>query len=137
MTELYVRVRVADEQYALSVADVLEVCALGEITPVPGASGAVLGVTNLGGTVMAVADLAVVLGLAGGTGGDRIVVASEGARRAGLVVDSIIGVEGLPELASTEHSSHLLGAAVLDGSLVGVIDVKSVLDEIQQRRVLA
>ena len=32
------RVRVADEEYALSVADVLEVCDLGEITRVPGAS---------------------------------------------------------------------------------------------------
>ena len=86
---------------------------------------------------MAVADLAAVLELAGGSVGERMVIAADGARRAGLVVDSIIGVEELPKLASTEHSAHWCGAAVLDGSLVGVIDVKSVLDDIQQRRAFA
>ena len=37
MTDLHVRVRVADEDYALPVTDVLEVADIGDITPVPGA----------------------------------------------------------------------------------------------------
>jgi purine-binding chemotaxis protein CheW len=133
MTDLHVRVRVANEDYALSVNDVLEVCEFGEVTPVPGAPAAVLGLRNLRGNVMAVVDLAAILRLAGQPERDRIVVAAQGDRRAALAVDSIVGVEELPEPAETAESLHLIGAALVDGSLVGVIDVKSVLDQIQQQ----
>ena len=65
MSGLHVRVRVADEHYALPVADVLEVAELGEVTPVPGAGAAVLGVRNLRGQVLPVVDLATVFGARG------------------------------------------------------------------------
>jgi purine-binding chemotaxis protein CheW len=132
MTDLHVRVRVADEDYALSVDDVLEVCAFGEITPVPGAPAAVLGLTNLRGNVIAVVNLAAILRLAGQPRRGRIVVAAQGDRRAALAVDSVVGVEQLPASAESTESSHLIGAALVDGSLVGVIDVKSVFDHVQQ-----
>ena len=63
MTDLHVRVRVADEDYALPVTDVLEVADIGDITPVPGAVHAVLGLKNLRGTVITVVDLAAVMDL--------------------------------------------------------------------------
>ena len=133
MTELHVRVRVANEDYALSVNEVLEVCELGEVTPVPGAPTAVMGLSNLRGNVMAVLDLATILRLPGQPDPDRIVVAAQGGRRAALAVDSIVGVEELPESTATADSLHLTGAALMDGSLVGVIDVRSVLDHVQQQ----
>ena len=127
MSGLHVRVRVAGEDYALPIADVLEVAEVGEITPVPGAGAAVLGVQNLRGQVLTVVDLATVFGLAA-SGPERIVIAEGGGRRAGLAVDSVAGVEHLPEASEEIESRHLVGAALADGALVGVIDVNSVLD---------
>jgi purine-binding chemotaxis protein CheW len=133
MTDLHVRVRVAEEDYALAVTDVLEVADVGEITQVPGAPPAVLGLRNLRGTVITVVDLAAVMELAATERRGRIVVAEQGGRQVALAVDSVVGVELVPEPSETVESPHLVGAALVDGSLVGVIDVKSVLDQIQQR----
>jgi purine-binding chemotaxis protein CheW len=133
MTDLHVRVRVADEDYALPVTDVLEVADIGDITPVPGARNAVIGLKNLRGTVITVVDLAAVMELAAMQPRQRIVVAEEGGRHVALAVDSVVGVEPVPKPSETVESPHLVGAALIDGGLVGVIDVKAVLDQLQQR----
>jgi purine-binding chemotaxis protein CheW len=123
--------RVANEHYALPVADVLEVAALGEVTPVPGAGAAVLGVRNVRGQVLPVVDLAAVLGLAASSP-ERIVIAEHGGRKAGLAVDSVVGVEELPEASEAIESHHLTGAALVDGVLVGEVDIASVLGAVQE-----
>jgi purine-binding chemotaxis protein CheW len=128
---LHVRVRVAAENYALPVADVLEVAELGEVTPIPGAGTAVLGVCNLRGQVLPVIDLATVFGLPA-SGQARVVIAERGGRKAGLAVESVAGVEQLPDATEGVESPHLVGAALADGALVGVVDVGSVLDSVAE-----
>jgi chemotaxis signal transduction protein len=128
---LHVRVQVADEHYALPVADVLEVAELGEVTPVPGAGAAVLGVRNLRGQVLPVVDLATVFELRP-TQPERIVIAERGGLRAGFAVDAVAGVEQLPEASEEVDSRHLAGAALADGVLVGVVDVGSVLEAVEE-----
>jgi chemotaxis signal transduction protein len=115
------------------VADVLEVAELGDVTPVPGAGAAVLGVRNLRGQVLPVVDLATVFELPA-TAPERIVIAERAGLRAGLAVDAVDGVEQLPEASEEVDSRHLVGAALADGSLVGVIDVGSVLDAVEGSR---
>ena len=132
MSMLHVRVRVAGEDYALPVADVLEIAEFGEIAPVPGATAAVLGIRNLRGQVLPVVDLAGVLGLAPTAAPERIVIADEGGRRAGLAVDAVAGVEQLPAATEDAESPHLKGAALAAGGLVGMVDVASVLDAAQE-----
>ena len=131
MSRLHVRVQVADEHYALPVADVLEVAELGDVTPVPGAGPAVLGVRNLRGQVLPVVDLATIFEVAPGKA-ERIVIAERDGLRAGLAVDAVAGVEQLPEATEEVGSGHLVGAALADGALVGVIDVESVLAAVQR-----
>jgi len=131
VSRLHVRVQVADEHYALPVADVLEVAELGDVTPVPGAGPAVLGVRNLRGQVLPVVDLATIFEVAPGKA-ERIVIAERGGLRAGLAVDAVAGVEQLPEATEEVGSGHLVGAALADGALVGVIDVESVLAAVQR-----
>ena len=132
MSTLHVRVRVSGEEYALPVADVLEVAELGEIAPVPGATNAVLGVRNLRGRVLPVVDLATVFGLPRTDAPERVVVAERGGSTAGLAVDSVAGVEQLPEASQEVDSPHLVGAALADGSLIGVVDVDSVLEAVDR-----
>jgi chemotaxis signal transduction protein len=128
---LHVRTQVAGEAYALPVEDVVEVAELGDLVPVPGAAAAILGVRNLRGQVLPVIDLAGLLGVPRRNRPDHIVVAEHGGRRAGLAVDAIVGVESLPEASEEAESAHVIGAAVIDGSLVGLVDVGSVLDTAQ------
>jgi purine-binding chemotaxis protein CheW len=123
-----VRVRVAAERYALAAAHVPEVATMGEITRVPGAPPRILGVRNLRGEVLPVVDLATALGLTGAGLPTRIVVAEHGEVRAGLAVEAVEDVGELPEVRERSDEDLLTGAAVIDGALVGVLDVPALLD---------
>jgi chemotaxis signal transduction protein len=131
MTDVFVRVGAAGESYALPVDEVLEVADFEGVTPVPGAAPTVLGLRNLRGAVLPVVDLAGVLGLTRAGAPQRIVVAAASGRTAGLAVDSVSGVEALPAASEPTDSPYLSGAALDDGTLVGVVDLASVLDAAQ------
>jgi purine-binding chemotaxis protein CheW len=132
LSTLHVLVGVAGEHYALPVDDVLEVAEYGEVAPVPGAPATVLGVRNLRGNVLAVLDMAVVFNIERAGSPQRIAVVEQEGRKAGLAVDSVIGVEHLPEASEEVESRYLTGAALTEGALIGVIDVRSVLDAAQR-----
>lgn len=129
--EVHVHVRVGTERYALPVENVLEVDRLGEIAPVPGAGGASLGVRNHHGQVLAVFDLAHVFGIARAATPHRIVVASDAGRRAGLAIDEVVDVGPLPPISKDSPSPYLLGSALADGHVVGVVDVRGVFDALE------
>jgi purine-binding chemotaxis protein CheW len=131
VSALYVRVRAGEEHYAISVADVLEVAELGDVTAVPGAGAAVRGVRNLRGQVLPILDLAAALDLAPTRDAERIVIVERDGRRAGLAVESVESVASLPDAAEEVGSEHLIGAELVDGALVGVVDVGSVLDAVE------
>jgi purine-binding chemotaxis protein CheW len=124
---LHVRVRAGGEHYALPVAGVREIAPLGQITPVPGAPAAILGVWNLRGDVVAAIDLAQLLGLRSDAEATRIIVGEDGAVRAGLVVDTVTDVGTLPEALEPADSEFLAAAALIDGEPVGIVDLGAVL----------
>ncbi|HWW67003.1 MAG TPA: chemotaxis protein CheW [Solirubrobacterales bacterium] len=126
MSGVHVRVRAGGEHYALPVEGVCEVAKLGPLTSVPGAPGAVLGVWNLRGDVMAVIDLATLLGLETGERG-RIVVAEVGDRCAGLAVEFVVDVGSVPRSRDPAESEYLAGAVLIDRTPVGIVDLGAVL----------
>jgi purine-binding chemotaxis protein CheW len=132
MSSLHVLVGVAGEQYALPVDDVLEVAEYGDVAPVPGAPASVLGVRNVRGNVLAVLDLASVFAIERADAPERIAIVEQDGCRAGLAVDSVIGVDHLPDPSEEVESHHLVGAVLHDGALVGVVDVGSVLGVVQR-----
>ena len=124
MNGVHVRLRVGSERYAVPIENVLEVAELGELSKLPGAGAAVLGVRNLRGHVLPVFDLARVLTVAGDATALRMLVAEHEGRKAALAVDEVIDVSEL--IGDDEHTEaeHLSGAVLEDGHLVGVIDVE-------------
>lgn len=122
-----VHVRVGMERYVFDVAQVREIEERGAITPVPGAPRAVAGVRSLRGAVLPVIELSVALGVLDLEPGPYIVVAEHGELRAGLAVHEIIGVEPLPDALEVVDDDGLVGRALIDEELVGVLDAGEIL----------
>jgi chemotaxis signal transduction protein len=120
---VYVRVRVGSEAYALPVEHVLEVAELGAVTPMPGAPTEVLGVSNLRGQIVPVIDLSFVFGIGRTDKPRRLLVAEAAGRRAGFAIDEVNEVGDLSEAFEETDSNLLVGSALVDGQLVGVVDV--------------
>jgi chemotaxis signal transduction protein len=128
MTGVHVWLRVGTEHYAVPIESVRQVDELGAVSAVPGAGGALLGLRNLQGQVLPVFELARVLGIAADDstrGPQRVVVAEQAGRLAGLGVDEVTDVGALDaELEETDAA--YLSATVLDeGRLVGIVDVEN------------
>jgi chemotaxis signal transduction protein len=132
MSDVHVQVRVGAELYALPVAHVLEVSEIGALTAAPGASYATLGLRNLRGDLLPVFDLAAVLGLPRGASPARMLVAERRGIRAGFAVDEVTDVEELPDGDQGADSELLSSAALINGSLVGVIDVDRLFDVLER-----
>lgn len=115
------------EHYALPVGDVSEVADIGELTPLPGAPRPFLGIRNLRGEVLPVIDLAGALAIEAAGEPRRIVVAQAGALRAGLAVESVEGVLELTGPQLPTEAPALKGAALVDDTLVGIVDVPRLL----------
>jgi chemotaxis signal transduction protein len=130
--DVHVRVRVGIEIYALPVGNVLEVTELGDLTNVPGAGAAVLGVRNLNGQVLPVFDLARVLDIPRDGLAPRIVVADCDGCLAGLAVDEVTDVSPLAADRQDVEAEYLTYAVLEAGRLVGVIDLDRVFEVLGQ-----
>jgi chemotaxis signal transduction protein len=114
--------------YAFPVENVREVAELGDLTPVPGAVSAVLGVRNLQGQVLPVFDLAGALGIPREGRALRVVVAEQGGMLAGLAVDEVTGVAPLAGELEPAEAGYLTHSTIEDGCLLGVVDVAKVFE---------
>jgi purine-binding chemotaxis protein CheW len=123
MTAVHVRVLAGGEHYAIPVDGVLEIAEHGEVSDVPGTPPDVLGVRNLRGQVIPVIDLASALDLRSSSDRERMVVVEDSGRMAGLAVDGVVDVGALGEATEEVDSPYLRGALLVDGALVGVIDI--------------
>jgi chemotaxis signal transduction protein len=123
MSSMHVRVLAGGEHYAIPVAGVLEIADPGEVSEVPGAPPEILGVRNLRGQVIPVIDLAAALDLQSSSDRERVVVVEDNGRLAGFAVDAVIDVGALGETTEEVDSQYLSGALLVDGALVGVVDI--------------
>jgi purine-binding chemotaxis protein CheW len=91
--------RVASERFALPLSAVREVVLpQPPFARVPRSSDAVRGVMNLRGRVVAVVDLAALVGLAPqplGAGGGHVLILDQGKRTLGFLIGGVVGVETL------------------------------------------
>jgi purine-binding chemotaxis protein CheW len=129
MTGVKVRVLAGGEHYALPVTFVKEIAELGELSPVPGAPGQILGLRNLRGQVLPVIGLAEVLGLDGAEN-ERVVVVEDDGRQLAFALQAVVEVEQLSGEIEDVDSPFLEGAVLVDGALVGLVDVRAVFDSL-------
>ena len=95
-------VQVGERGYLLNLDDISEVSPIGPVTPVPLTRPWFLGITNVRGTLYAVSDFAVWLGLhfTSDIGARRLILLGQrlGKHRAGLVVTRVVGLRLLDEM---------------------------------------
>ena len=98
MSDLHVLCKIADAEYVLPAADVVQMESFSGATKVPGAAGEVAGLIQIRGRVVPVLDLRVVFGLERITPtiDSRVVVMQQGERTVGLLVDSAREVMKIP-----------------------------------------
>jgi chemotaxis signal transduction protein len=130
---VHVRMRVANEMYAMPVENVLEVAELGELATVPGARAEALGVRNLRGQILPVFDLAALFGVTRTDVPQKLVVAESDGRRAGFAIDEVSDVGELPDPAEETDSELLLGSALAGDDLIGVVDVRRLFAALEKR----
>jgi chemotaxis signal transduction protein len=128
---VHVHLSLGEERYALPVGEVLSVVDAEDVTPVLGAPPSVLGLRALDGQLLPVFRLAAVLGVAAAEP-RRIVVVAHAGRTAGLAVDDVLDVAELAESGDeASEADHLRGSVLVDGTLVGLIDLEAVLGALE------
>lgn len=120
-----------EERFAVELSQVREVFTLESITPVPDMPSVLVGVTNVHGTIVPLADLRPVLGLPGSTAPRYAVIVRCGAQQIGIVVDEVpeIGTieanDALDELPGemVRHRPFLSGLLRLGSRVSGLVEV--------------
>lgn len=125
----YLLFDVGGERYALAVCDVERVVLAAEVTPLADAPGTILGLINVGGEVMPVADVRRRLGLPAREMelSDRFIVTRAVGAPLVLLVEAVEGVCELPAqpVAAAGRDGRAAVAAAVggDGRIVVVRDV--------------
>ena len=133
--------RVADEQYGIEVLKVREIIGVLPVTPLPHSHEHVLGVINLRGRVIAVADLRTRFGMPyrEPTEESCIIVVEiddgEESQTTGILVDEVADVCHVeedqtidpPQFDDRVDSSCLLGLGRADGRVIFLLDIAQVL----------
>ncbi len=106
--------RVGDAIYGIALSAIREVALPGPLSRIPNAADPLLGVMNLRGRIVVVADMGLLLGLEPsglGSATERLLVLDEGRRDLGLLVSEVLLIANLggvgeedegPTLAATE-----------------------------------
>ncbi len=128
-----------NEKYGVPVSQVMEVLRYTEITPVPGAPEAVMGIINLRGNVVTVLDTRRKFGLPHKEPDDstRIVVTTIDGQIIGILVDNVSDVmwlrasemEATPSTRGDESAKFIQGVASRDGELLILVDLLKLFAE--------
>jgi purine-binding chemotaxis protein CheW len=128
-------VTLGGELFAIDLRHVREVFELESVTPVPGMPSTLVGVANLRGTIMPLADLRPLLGIPTTTSLPFVVVVRHRQRQVGILIDAVpeirtIHPDNLLNLTSSglsESRPFLSGLAKIEERMSGMMDVQKLL----------
>lgn len=134
----YLRFRVADEEYGVSLLEIREIIKLRDSTEVPAMPDFVTGVLSLRGIIIPVFDLRLRLGLGSNDapGRERIIVARIQERIFGLIVDevfqvlnlSVAAIEGAPAVLEGINREFVSGIGRHGQRMLILLDLEKIVD---------
>jgi purine-binding chemotaxis protein CheW len=136
-TDEYLSFRIGENEYSVEIMSVREIRGWTRATSLPHAPPYVRGVINLRGTVLAVVDLALRLGLEAAAPEDRnvIIVVDVEDRSVGLRVDAVSDILSFspdqlqppPEMAGSDAGGFVKALTIIDDRMVRILDLTKVL----------
>ncbi|HEX7168433.1 MAG TPA: chemotaxis protein CheW [Acidimicrobiales bacterium] len=121
------RLRVADDTYAIPMAAAREVLADVDITPLPTAPSSVLGVCNVRGEIIPVFDTGVLLGLGPLPPFETVVVVETPLGPAGLATSDLVKSVDLGDAVGTTDGPATVGAFAGEDGVAVLVDVEALL----------
>jgi purine-binding chemotaxis protein CheW len=133
-------VALGGETFAIDLRQVVEVFVPESISPVPGMSAALVGVTNLRGTIIPLADVRAVLGVSVSVLPKYAVVVRHGTQRVGILVEDIPGIRTIPSddltatsvRTATENLSLFSGCVKTDKKPSAILEMSRLLVSIER-----
>ncbi len=132
-------IRLGGEFFAIPLSNVREVFKLESITCVPGMPAALVGVANLRGTIVPIADLRPSLGLSHAAQPQFVVVVRQGEGEIGLLIDEVpeirtVTADELVADTATEtmRRPFLSGRLNIENRLRVILDVEGILASMEK-----
>jgi len=127
---MYVCIAIGVERYALPISSTREIVQLEKLTPIPGVTAEIAGVTSLRGRILPVLNLATILGVEGAKDSSLAVVTEVDGHSYALLADSVVDVTDLDQEPSGVESEFLEGVVSVDKALIGVLDMAKVVNSV-------
>ena len=139
--------KLGSEEYGVDIAQVQEINRMVAVTHVPRAPQFMEGVINLRGQLIPIIDLRARFGMARAehTKNTRIVVTEIGAKRVGMVVDSVSEVlrlpadqvEPAPEMITGVDTEYIRGVGKIEDRLIILLDLGRIISGAEKRELEA
>ncbi|HWT04333.1 MAG TPA: chemotaxis protein CheW [Xanthomonadales bacterium] len=139
--------KLGSEEYGVDIAQVQEINRMVAVTHVPRAPQFMEGVINLRGQLIPIIDLRTRFGMprAEHTKNTRIVVTEIGAKRVGMVVDSVSEVlrlpvdqiEDAPEMLTGVDTEYIRGVGKIEDRLIILLDLGRIISGAEKRELEA
>jgi purine-binding chemotaxis protein CheW len=130
-------VRIGDQEFAMSIMAIREIRGWIASTPLPHAPPYIKGMINLRGTVLAIIDLAVRLGLSSRepTAASVVVVVEMGDKVVGLLVDAVSDIitvtddmrQMTPDTGEAVSRAYVESLIMINERIIGIISLASVM----------
>jgi len=147
MTVQVVSFKLGSEEYGVEIAQVQEINRMVAVTHVPRAPQFMEGVINLRGQLIPIIDLRARFGMkrAEHTKNTRIVVTEIGAKRVGMVVDSVSevlrlpteAIEDAPEMITGVDTEYIRGVGKIEDRLIILLDLAKIITGAEKRELEA
>lgn len=131
------------ESFAIELSHVREVFKIESITAVPGMPASLVGVANLRGAIIPIADLRPSLGVSLSVTPKYVVVVQQGAQQVGILIDEVPEIRTIHSDATLTEATHavaahrhfLSGLLNIENRLSGVMEVSRVLASVESATV--
>lgn len=133
----FIGIRLGNETYGIPVGKIKEITKPLQITAIPGTAPHIMGLMNLHGEILCIADVKILLnmGKAIPEENSRVVVIKTAEGPVGIFCDEVIDIYDIKEknieatlsTLSAEISAYIQGMVQVESGLMGILDIEKLL----------